>query len=1044
MSDSTSWKKLADEKEKEWRQVLESRINALEGEVKQKDTELASEKIKFNELKEHFKYNLKLLEERDRELEKYDISFSEIRNALNQKNAEISELKIYLDDLKNVIKREEKTKDELQANYQRRIREKQMEVDTYKSCKDKELLDERKEYEQFRRDLQRQLVNVQNELDIQKRELTSEFDDAIKKREHEFKLRCDELSTKALEYELKVKVLEKELELSRDCYDKTHTVMAEAEDTQRQLEKLLKQREWELTDTTAMKDAEIADLRMRVSSSESSMKKLKDDFQRKFTDMDQLVRDKENTVERVKNGYHEKEEALLTTIRDLQSQLEDAQIRERQLQWSKQDLIKENEIQIENLKEEIKTVKERWDRHVAEISKEHVSRDLELGTAIEEQRRLKLELEQRKEDLEMYKNELKAAAEREEKLDKAKMQSELDWQRRCEDLERQQYDKSEDLIKKLTTARNDSEALLKERERELRHKVLLIKSLHKERDQLRALLKRSDIPLDNFIKYSLDTVEKGEDELDYIEELQRENTSLKQLIAMMRQEMEALGGEVPKLETGKMRDTVNNYEEELKEVRQENKELRLKLKETRKNTISLHMANSVSKEVMSQLEGNNGVKNHILGLNATIGNLRSEKVELAATVKKQQARMAFLENSLEDISKQPRQKQIQIDQLTYELSSCRRRYEGEINGLKTRVGDLELQLTEARREADEYHRASLERNEELVALGNQLSSMKMELSETNPSINFGAQELYIQQLQTELSQLRKRAEAVEDPNLDYLGTRLDKSNVGDLKNKLKSAASKIIQLAKENQQLTESNNRLRTELKASIAEKSSQHKPAGSQSVQFSEHKSLIFDNNERSKEASKLDSQSDRLAELEKLQYQLTKQELQYAQRFKADKPINVQQSFDNKEIPERDMSGMYYDRHAQPYFDSLQPIKAKSTPPRGNRTPREADSQMLMSMSSGGGESIQKVWEMLEDSITSYGSSLMPAARPTSTLNPGDQGKKREFVVKGERAPTELKSALKQTTGKSFSSKVTGKNVPRLKQKVRNYNVKDDPDER
>lgn len=35
-----------------------------------------SEREKFQELKEHFKYNLKLLEERDQELEKYDISYS--------------------------------------------------------------------------------------------------------------------------------------------------------------------------------------------------------------------------------------------------------------------------------------------------------------------------------------------------------------------------------------------------------------------------------------------------------------------------------------------------------------------------------------------------------------------------------------------------------------------------------------------------------------------------------------------------------------------------------------------------------------------------------------------------------------------------------------------------------------------------------------------------------------------------------------------------------------------------------------------------------
>ena len=41
----------------------------------QKDKDLFEEKAKFYELKEHFKYNLKLIEDRDRELEKYDISF---------------------------------------------------------------------------------------------------------------------------------------------------------------------------------------------------------------------------------------------------------------------------------------------------------------------------------------------------------------------------------------------------------------------------------------------------------------------------------------------------------------------------------------------------------------------------------------------------------------------------------------------------------------------------------------------------------------------------------------------------------------------------------------------------------------------------------------------------------------------------------------------------------------------------------------------------------------------------------------------------------
>lgn len=44
----------------------------LESLLKQKTQDLTEEKAKLNQLKEDFKYNLKLLEERDSELEKFE------------------------------------------------------------------------------------------------------------------------------------------------------------------------------------------------------------------------------------------------------------------------------------------------------------------------------------------------------------------------------------------------------------------------------------------------------------------------------------------------------------------------------------------------------------------------------------------------------------------------------------------------------------------------------------------------------------------------------------------------------------------------------------------------------------------------------------------------------------------------------------------------------------------------------------------------------------------------------------------------------------
>lgn len=43
---------------------------------KDKDKQLKEEKAKLCKLKEDFKYNLKLLEERDQELERYDLIFT--------------------------------------------------------------------------------------------------------------------------------------------------------------------------------------------------------------------------------------------------------------------------------------------------------------------------------------------------------------------------------------------------------------------------------------------------------------------------------------------------------------------------------------------------------------------------------------------------------------------------------------------------------------------------------------------------------------------------------------------------------------------------------------------------------------------------------------------------------------------------------------------------------------------------------------------------------------------------------------------------------
>lgn len=72
------------------------------------------------------------------------------------------------------------------------------------------------------------------------------------------------------------------------------------------------------------------------------------------------------------------------------------------------------------------------------------------------------------------------------------------------------------------------------------------------------------------------------------------------------------------------------------------------------------------------------------------------------------------------VFRQVRQKQLAMDQLQYELTTQSRRATDELTALKQRANEWELQLTQTRREADEYFRSGLERNAEATSLGNQV------------------------------------------------------------------------------------------------------------------------------------------------------------------------------------------------------------------------------------------------------------------------------------------------------------------------------------
>ncbi len=89
------------------------------------------------------------------------------RKQLAEKNGEISDLKINIDELKKIKEKEKDSLDECKKYYLNRLNQKQNEVDKYKSSKDAEINKERNEIEKHKRTLERQLQDLQIDLETQ-------------------------------------------------------------------------------------------------------------------------------------------------------------------------------------------------------------------------------------------------------------------------------------------------------------------------------------------------------------------------------------------------------------------------------------------------------------------------------------------------------------------------------------------------------------------------------------------------------------------------------------------------------------------------------------------------------------------------------------------------------------------------------------------------------------------------------------------------------------------------------------------------------------
>nr|XP_036853316.1 coiled-coil domain-containing protein 57 isoform X5 [Manis javanica] len=366
----------------------------------------------------------------------------------------------------------------------------------------------------------------------------------MRKREHEFHLQAGSMSSVALAHELRVKLLNKQLMTLEEAGAKAAESLQRAETVNLELKQKLQRQAWEVRDLAAVKDARIKDLECKLHSVRLSWKKEEETFRRKHEELERVAREREAVLAAANGAHVEQLQALEARALELQAQCETLELQLRRTQWRQGDALKEKDAVIYKLQEDASTLKSSQDAQIARLSKEMVSKDLQIQSLQKEEVTLKAQLARCHQDIGRYQQQLSLAVEREQTLGREKVQLGLDWQRRCDSIEQSHCQRSEDLIQGLITAREQVAAKLQKTEQMLCDQEVVLKALTLERDQaVQALRTRGLVPEEEvqwLLRRQEDVTERPPP--SEVQRLQEQNASLREAVARMREDMEALSG----------------------------------------------------------------------------------------------------------------------------------------------------------------------------------------------------------------------------------------------------------------------------------------------------------------------------------------------------------------------------------------------------------------------------------------------------------------------------------------------------------------------
>ncbi|XP_058476160.1 coiled-coil domain-containing protein 57 isoform X1 [Solea solea] len=511
-------------KEREWKELQAVRVNQLEKAFIKAQEECSTLREHYQQLKEDFQFNLAILDERDRELEKYDIITARALAAEDKRQRELNQLHAHIATLEEELAREAEERQREKRESQHAAEQQSLQMQELKRSMAGEIQKQTEEYEMVKVDLQCKIQELEGEMTLQRQEMTATFDRELRQREQEINLKMDEMCALVMSHNLKVKLLSTENEVHCQAQVQATEALKASEEFYRRLQSQLQHRDREIKDITSVKDHRIKVLKDEVKNMETKLKEMKEDFMKKYESLVQTLKVCDVRLEAQYQAHTGKLQEAERHIAKLKDRMKVLAAQVRCTEKEQREALEQKDKTIQRLCTEVETTRTGWEKYMSNVSRETVAKDNEMIALQDRESRVRAELERSREDTERYKQQLCDGLKREKALEQKKVQVELEWQKHCEDMKAKVYLTNEKLIQELTQARDQAKAELKEKEQELQEMTALLRCVKSERDQaIQGLTPTSD---------SLAS--------EQICRMREQNSVLRAVVTQMRKDMEHL------------------------------------------------------------------------------------------------------------------------------------------------------------------------------------------------------------------------------------------------------------------------------------------------------------------------------------------------------------------------------------------------------------------------------------------------------------------------------------------------------------------------